>query len=37
PFFKVQKFLNEHLQFNVLQDKNIQPLFVFKKLFDFKG
>ncbi|HIC9365571.1 TPA: hypothetical protein ACW4I4_001517, partial [Campylobacter coli] len=37
PFFKVQKFLNEHLQCNVLQDKNIQPLFVFKKLFDFKG
>lgn len=37
PFLKVQKFLNEHLQINVLQDKNIQPLFVFKKLFNFKG
>ncbi|MBZ7970019.1 hypothetical protein H2250_03105 [Campylobacter sp. RM3125] len=37
PFFKVQKFLNEHLQFNVIQDNKITPLFVFKKLFDFKG
>lgn len=37
PFFKVQKFLNEHLKFSVFQEKNIQPLFVFKKLFDFKG
>lgn len=37
PFLKVQKFLNEHLEINVSQDKNIQPLFIFKKLFDFKG
>ncbi|MBZ7930695.1 hypothetical protein H2268_00140 [Campylobacter sp. RM12910] len=37
PFFKVQKFLNEHLKFNVIQDNKITPLFVFKKLFDFKG
>ncbi|MGH2267577.1 hypothetical protein [Campylobacter taeniopygiae] len=37
PFFKVQKFLNEHLNFSVTQDNKIAPLFVFKKLSDFKG
>lgn len=37
PFLKVQKFLNEHLDFSVFHDDKIQPLFVFKKLFDFKG
>jgi len=37
PFAKVRNFLNEHLEFNVLQDKTIEPLFIFKKLFDFKG
>ncbi|EOI6198299.1 hypothetical protein ACMU38_001438, partial [Campylobacter jejuni] len=33
----VQKFLNEHLDFNVSQENKIEPLFVFKRLFDFKG
>lgn len=37
PFAKVQKFLNEHLDFNVSQENKIEPLFVFKRLFDFKG
>lgn len=37
PFFKVQKFLNENLNFNVFQDSKIEPLFTFKRLFDFKG
>ncbi|MBK1971492.1 hypothetical protein JG677_01065 [Campylobacter sp. TTU-622] len=37
PFLKVQKFLSEHLKLQVLQDVNIKPLFIFKKLFDFKG
>ncbi|TKX29994.1 hypothetical protein [Campylobacter estrildidarum] len=37
PFLKVQKFLNEHLNFNVMQDTKFEPLFTFKKLFDFKG
>lgn len=37
PFAKVQKFLNEHLDFNVEQENKIEPLFVFKKFFDFKG
>ena len=37
PFVKVQKFLNEHLEVNVSQESKIEPLFVFKRLFDFKG
>ncbi|TBR81419.1 hypothetical protein DU473_03510 [Campylobacter novaezeelandiae] len=37
PFFKVQKFLSEHLKIQVLQDTNVKPLFEFKKLFNFKG
>ncbi len=37
PFFKVQKFLNENLKFSVFQDSKVTPLFVFKRLFDFKG
>ena len=37
PFIKVQKFLNEHLEFNVLHTSKIEPLFVFKRLSSFKG
>ncbi|TKX32472.1 hypothetical protein [Campylobacter aviculae] len=37
PFLKVQKFLDKHLSFSITQDTKIEPLFVFKKLFDFKG
>ncbi|MBM0637069.1 hypothetical protein LNU06_02775 [Campylobacter sp. VicNov18] len=37
PFAKVEQFLNEHLDFNVLQKNNIKPLFIFKRFFDFKG
>ncbi|MDX2323307.1 hypothetical protein IRA69_03515 [Campylobacter hepaticus] len=37
PFAKVQKFLNKYLDFNITQENDIKPLFVFKKFFDFKG
>ncbi|MDL0101058.1 hypothetical protein [Campylobacter felis] len=37
PFFKVQKFLNEHLEYRVFQDKNLKAFFEYKKLLDFKG
>lgn len=37
PFFKVQKFLNEHLDYRVFQDKNLKAFFEYKKLLDFKG
>ena len=37
PFHKVQKFLNEHLEVNVVQQSNIEPLFVFKRFYDVKG
>lgn len=37
PFYKVQKFLNEHLEINVVQQSNIEPLFVFKRFYDIKG
>ncbi|WP_223810166.1 MULTISPECIES: hypothetical protein [unclassified Campylobacter] len=37
PFLKVQKFLNKHLEYNVLHDNKLKPLYTFKKLFDFKG
>lgn len=37
PFLKVQRFLNENLKFSVFEDSKIQPLFIFKRLFDVKG
>ncbi|ARE80472.1 hypothetical protein [Campylobacter helveticus] len=37
PFLKVQKFLNEHLEYRVFQDKNLKAFFEYKKLLDFKG
>ena len=35
PFFKVAKFLNEHLSLEVSQEKGISAFFEFKKLLDF--
>ncbi|MCX2682776.1 hypothetical protein OQH60_02685 [Campylobacter sp. MIT 21-1685] len=37
PFPKVCHFLSKHLQYKVLQQDNIKPLFEFGALFDFKG
>lgn len=37
PFFKVAKFLSEHLQTPIVQEKGISALFEFKKRLDFKG
>lgn len=37
PFLKVQSFLSAHLEIPVYQKNGIEPLFTFKKLFDFKG
>ncbi|MDO4673963.1 hypothetical protein [Campylobacter sp.] len=37
PFLKVQKFLSTQLEIPILCEGKIEPLFAFKKLFDFKG
>lgn len=37
PFFKVTKFLSQHLNVPVVQEKSINALFEFKKRLDFKG
>ncbi|MCW1360086.1 hypothetical protein [Campylobacter sp. CCS1377] len=37
PFAKVQIFLSQYLEKEVIQEQKINALFVFKKLLDFKG
>ena len=37
PFFKVAKFLNQHLTMPIREEKGINALFEFKKRLDFKG
>ena len=37
PFYKVARFLKEHLSLDIVQEKSVTSMFEFKKLLDFKG